>query len=219
MIWWKDPRIEPVIQAYQALSERERILTQVTLHFILAGIVGFILLEPLYSRAMENRSATMLMTGENKLLEGQLTALQNEPVKDPNQALNDAIEKLRAEQKNIQLRISNLTDALVSPENMVVVLEQMLKQDQRLKITRLETIPKKEIKLEKNSDDARLFRHGLRITVTSSYPGLVDYLKRLDALKWRLYWQMLKYKVSRYPKGELTLEVYTLSTREEVIGA
>lgn len=219
MSWWKDPRIDPLIQRYQRLSHRERVLTQITIHVSLFGLLGVLLLNPLYTSAMQDRSEASLLSGENKLLEQQLQALQNEPIVDPNQALSALIEKLQAEKKGIDLRISNLTDALVSPENMVAVLEQMLKQDRRLKITSLETIPKEEINLEKNSDDARLFRHGLRITVTASYPGLVDYLKRLDSLKWRIYWQMLEYKVSRYPKGELTLEVYTLSTSEEVIGA
>jgi len=219
MNWWQHAQVAQVIDGYQNLSEREQKLTQITLHVVVFVLLAFLLLDPIFSGAQQKSKQAGSIRGENSLLEQQLFSLQNEAVVDPNQALRDQLEQLEAENKNLQLRINNLTDALVSPENMVVVLEQMLTQDKRLKITSLESIPKQQIELEGDGEATRLFRHGLRVTVNATYPSLVAYLQRLDALKWRLYWQTLDYKVTRYPKGELTLEVYTLSTSEEVLGA
>ena len=219
MNWWQQPYIARAINAYLVLNEREKILAKITINALLVFIFIFFLIEPFFSSAVSQQDETSLLKAENSRFEQQLQELQNTPVIDPNQVLRDQIEALEAESQNIQLRIANLTDALVSPENMVEILEQMLTQDQRLKVTSLVSMPKEQIELEEGDGQSLLFRHGLKITVTATYPSLVAYLKRLDALKWRVYWQSLEYKVSRYPKGELTLEVYTLSTREEVLGA
>ena len=219
MSWWQQPQIAAAIDHYQNLSERERLLTQITLHVFILALLGFLLIDPMWSATMQKRNETTLLTGENNQLQQQLFELQSSAVTDPNQALRDQIETLSAQQQSLELRINNLTDALVSPEHMVTILEQMLTQDKRLKITSLVSIPKEEIELEQGDSKSRLFRHGLKVTVSATYPSLVEYLKRLDALRWRLYWQSLEYKVSRYPKGELTLEVYTLSTEEGVLGA
>lgn len=219
MNWWQQPHVSRAITVYQGLNKREKLLTQITFNALLVMALFVFLVEPLLTKALSRQEEATLLTAENSRLEQQLHDMQNMPVIDPNQAIRDRIEALEAESHSVQLRIANLTDALVSPENMVEILEQILTQDKRLKIISLASIPKERIELEDGDEQSSLFRHGLKITVTATYPSLVAYLKRLDDLEWRIYWQSLDYKVSRYPRGELTLEVYTLSTREEVLGA
>lgn len=219
MKWWQHPQVAVVIQRYQALNPRERQLSLITLHFVLLALMAVVFIEPLASRGMAQQSQANELMATNARLEQQLQQLQNSPIKDPNQDLRDELELLTTERLSIESRISNLTDALVSPDKMVAVLEQMLTQDSRLKITSLVTLPKEEIQLDANDPSARLYRHGLRLRIRATYDSLVDYLKRLDALQWRLYWQSLDYRVEQYPRGELLLEVYTLSSREDVVGA
>jgi MSHA biogenesis protein MshJ len=219
MKWWQRPQVAVLIQRYQALNPRERQLSLITLHFVLLALMAVVFIEPLASRGMAQQSQANELLATNARLEQQLQQLQNSPIKDPNQDLRDELELLTTERLSIESRISNLTDALVSPDKMVAVLEQMLTQDSRLKITSLVTLPKEEIQLDANDPSARLYRHGLRLRIRATYDSLVDYLKRLDALQWRLYWQSLDYRVEQYPRGELLLEVYTLSSREDVVGA
>ena len=219
MKWWQRPQVVVFIQRYQALNPRERQLSLITLHFVLLALMAVVFIEPLVSRGMVQQSQANELLATNARLEQQLRQLQNSPIKDPNQELRDELELLTTERLSIESRISNLTDALVSPDKMVAVLEQMLTQDSRLKITSLVTLPKEEIQLDANDPSARLYRHGLRLRIRATYDSLVDYLKRLDALQWRLYWQSLDYRVEQYPRGELLLEVYTLSSREDVVGA
>ena len=219
MKWWQHPQVAAVIRRYQALNPRERQLSLMTLHFVLLALMAVVFIEPLASRGMAQQDQANELLATNARLEQQLRQLQNSPIKDPNQELRDELELLTTERLSIESRISNLTDALVSPDKMVAVLEQMLTQDSRLKITSLVTLPKEEIQLDANDPSARLYRHGLRLRIRATYDSLVDYLKRLDALQWRLYWQSLDYRVEQYPRGELLLEVYTLSSREDVVGA
>jgi len=69
-------------------------------------------------------------------------------------------------------------------------------------------------------DDARIaeeriigvYKHSVRITLKGQYFFVVDYLKRLESLSWRFYWEFIDYEVEVYPTATVTLEVYTLST-------
>ena len=216
--WWQQPRAAALIQQYLNLNPRERWLTLITLSLLLLVLGSWLLAEPLWRDGWQRQQQAQQRQQENQQLQQRLTQLQNTPVVDPNQVLRDELELLRSEHQAIEQRIASLTDALVSPQQMVVVLEQMLTQDSRLKITGLVTLPREEILLGEDEPQARLYKHRLRITLSASYPALLAYLQRLDTLKWRLYWQLLDYQVEQYPRGEVTLEVYTLSSREDVLG-
>jgi MSHA biogenesis protein MshJ len=63
------------------------------------------------------------------------------------------------------------------------------------------------------------YRHGLEIEVEGSYAACLDYLNAIEALPWRLYWQVLELDVIDYPLNRIRIEVGTLSLDEEWIGA
>ena len=52
----------------------------------------------------------------------------------------------------------------------------------------------------------------------STYENTVRYLKRLDELPWKIFWQELNYESGEYPNGNLKIKIYTLSTSREVLG-
>ena len=101
---------------------------------------------------------------------------------------------------------------------MLSVLRDLLEADPRLQLLALNNSTRERVDLGQQYEDVHLYRHGLQLTLAATYPGLLAYLERLDQSPWRLYWQLLDYKVSDYPKGQVTLKVYTLSSQEEVLG-
>lgn len=56
-----------------------------------------------------------------------------------------------------------------------------------------------------------LFRHGVQMVLEGSYLDLLDYLTRMEQLPSQLYWGNMQLQVVRYPKVELTIEIYTVS--------
>ncbi|TVZ38421.1 MSHA biogenesis protein MshJ [Alteromonadaceae bacterium 2753L.S.0a.02] len=64
-----------------------------------------------------------------------------------------------------------------------------------------------------------VYKHAVRITLQGNYFSVVDYLQRLEHLKWRFYWDFIDYHVDKYPSAIVTLEVYTLSTDRGMFGA
>ncbi|WP_058462974.1 hypothetical protein [Legionella adelaidensis] len=49
-----------------------------------------------------------------------------------------------------------------------------------------------------------------KLTLKGNYFSILNYLARLERLKWQLYWDKLEYKVEQYPTGIATIEFYTL---------
>ncbi|TVV42731.1 type II secretion system protein GspM [Thalassolituus sp. C2-1] len=216
--WWRHPLAQKLITAYKKLLPREQLLLQIILHAVILALFSLFLLQPLWQRSEVLQQTTASQQQQNQQLQEQLAQQQLQVMTDPNQPLRDELARLQVQQADMNRRIATLTDALVSPAQMVPLLEQMLKQDKRLQLKSLVNLPRERLGLGEEFADVQLYRHGLRLTLDASYDGLLAYLQRLDAMPWRLFWQELNFTVDQHPRGELTLEVYTLSMREEVLG-
>ena len=59
--------------------------------------------------------------------------------------------------------------------------------------------------------DKLIFRHGVELTVSGTYPDLYAYLAGLEKLPTQLYWGRADLSVSTHPVTTLKLTVYTLS--------
>ncbi|MCT7360456.1 type II secretion system protein GspM [Thalassolituus pacificus] len=217
-LWWRHPLAQKGIAAYNALRPREQILLQIILHAVVLALFSLLLLQPLWQRSMALQQTTVSQQQQNQQLHNQLEQLRLQAINDPNQPLRDELARLQVQQTHMNQRITALTDALVSPAQMVPLLEQMLKQDKRLQLKSLVNLPRQPLELGEEFADVQLYSHHLRLTLDASYDGLLAYLQRLDAMPWRLFWQSLDFHIVQHPRGELTLEVYTLSMREEVLG-
>ncbi|MEK9712942.1 MAG: hypothetical protein VW258_10285 [Thalassolituus sp.] len=215
--WWQSPKVENILEKYRALSERERKLGLITAHVVVAGVYIAFIAAPLWTSALYERRQANETESNVLRLEAHLDRLRNTPVLDPNDAVRDDLEKVRTQKDVIDERIRSLTDTLVAPEYMPQVLESMLQQDRSLKLMSLENSAGESVALGQEFADVDLFQHGVSISMEADYPALMSYLTRLDSMPWKLYWRSLDYSVEEYPKGQLHLEVYTLSTREEIL--
>jgi MSHA biogenesis protein MshJ len=217
IIWWQDPRIVSGLEKYRELSTRERKLVLITAHVVIAAVLVFFIAAPIWAIALKDRQQANELESNSLRLEAHLQRLRSTPVLDPNDAVRDDIEKVLGQKAVVDERIQSLTDTLVAPENMPSVLESMMTQDTRLKLISLENTEGQSIALGSEFSDVDLYRHGMKIRMSADYPSLMSYLQRLDSMPWKLYWQSLDYTVENYPGGELYLEVFTLSTREEIL--
>lgn len=215
--WWQAPQIEQALEKYRSLSARERKLAVITGHVVVAAVLLMFVVGPIWTSALQERRQANEIESNVLRLEAHLGRLRSTPLLDPNDAVRDDLNKIREQKNTIDERIRGLTDTLVSPEYMPQVLESMLTENPRLKLLSLENKAGESLALGQAFADVDLYRHGVAIRLETDYPALLSYLQRLDDMPWKLYWTSLDYQVENYPKGELTLEVYTLSTREEIL--
>ncbi len=82
-------------------------------------------------------------------------------------------------------------------------------------------LPKKKSPVQQKLQEHHVgvYKHTVVLALEGSYFNVITYLKSLENLPWKIYWHELDYSVTDYPKAEVLLEVYTLSTEEGFIGA
>lgn len=163
--------------------------------------------------------------------------------RDPDAALKREQLKLQGKLLQLENDLEALSLRLVASENLPDILKAISENAKSVKIQSLKTHPPEMIdiggrkveiasmaratqnyvKNEPNSDQAppseRVYRHAISLRIEGRYFEVVDYLKELEGLKWRFYWEGLDYMVAQYPMATVDIELYTLSTDEGMLGA
>lgn len=235
MTWWqKKPFIE-AITAYEKISAREQKIVLSTFVVVLSLLGYMLMIEPLVLSSIQLVEEESQLVKTNTLLTEQIEKTKNRETDNPNLALEVQFKKLLEESQASQKKIDLLTQSLVAPKQMVGLLEKVLTQDKQLKLISLSNLPEEAMSIEgrnltstsdasdasdndTDSNEALIYRHTFEIELEATYDSAVSYLKRLDSLPWQLFWQDLKYESTVYPKGRLSLRVYTLSMSQEVLG-
>jgi len=61
------------------------------------------------------------------------------------------------------------------------------------------------------SQDGGMFRHGVELKIQGGYLDILNYLARLEAMQWQLFWSKASLTVEEHPTATLTLTLHTLS--------
>lgn len=211
-------RLAPLLAKVNALSLRERLLILITALAMIAAIWQTLLMQPLTESANLNRA--------------ELTALESRIVA-ANRSLEEQIMQLagggdeqRSRIASLQLRIDEINATLgnhaaelIDPAEMARVLEGVLKEQSRLSLVRIRNTTPESLSASDEASDITFYRHGLEIEVEGSYAACLEYLNAIEALPWKLYWQVLELDVIDYPRNRIRIEVSTLSLDKEWIGA
>ncbi len=135
---------------------------------------------------------------------------------DPNEAMRREIEELNIKLKNLDASLAQSTVDLIPSFDMPSVLQDMLSAVGSLKLQSVTSIPPMVI-IEDDSGGVSLYRHGTRLVLEGSYLDTMKYLQALENLSKKFMWGSFSYEVKEYPKGIVTIEVYTLSSSKDFI--
>lgn len=211
-------QIAPVLARIDSLSRRERLLIMVTALTIIVGLWHLLLMGPLGDRAdasrIELESLKQRIDSANQNLEDQILQLAGEGNEERGHI---AVLKQRIDEINETL--GNHSSELIDPAEMARVLQEILEEQTSLSLVRIGNTTPERLAAEEDSSGVTFYRHGLVIELEGSYFDCVNYLAEIEALPWRLYWQVLDLEVVEYPLNRVRLEVSSLSLDEEWIGA
>jgi len=144
-------------------------------------------------------------------------------VRHPDEAaIADLESKIREAEKSVEAK----QRAFIAPEELPVLLRQMLGRNPQLKLESLRLLPGTPLQTPGAAASAsapgkpagaqagaEVYRHGVAVTLTGSYFDLLQYLSELEKLPAPLLWGKFELQVEQYPEVKLSLIVYTLSTR------
>lgn len=208
----------PVIAKIDALSVRERLLVLITALVLIGAVWHTLLMQPLEQQADRTRvELTELkerIETANQNLEEQILQLAGGGAEQQSR-----IASLRRRIDEINATLGNHAAELIDPAEMAQVLEGVLKEQSKLTLVRIRNTTPDSLTADEDPDAVTFYRHGLEIEVEGSYAACLEYLSAIEALPWRLYWQILELDVIDYPRNRIRIEVGTLSLDQEWIGA
>lgn len=216
-----------LLARYDALQQRERWL-------IAIGLLGGIILlaySLFIDPAIQQARLAERTSAEQRLqingLNAQIAALQS-PDLNPDVAARAELDALKKQLDALATRLQAMERALVPPQQMSALLEDMIGNRSGLRLLGLKTLPVSPLLERKSSSDDKakadsrpgavadqastgLFKHGLEVRLEGSYQDLTAYLQRLEQSPMKVLWSSAVLSADKHPKLVLTLTVYTLS--------
>lgn len=169
------------------------------------------------------------LQSNQKSAQTTIQILEQSLAQDPNDAINKQISQYEQRLTAVDNELLLLTSDLINPIQMRYALIELLQTQKAVSLLSFEVLPAQSMNLaSQNANDSEgneaseqpltLYKHGIKLTLKGGYFALRDYLTQLEQLEWRFFWQEFDYQLTQYPKSELTIEMYSLSTKEEFIG-
>jgi MSHA biogenesis protein MshJ len=205
-----------------ALTVRERALVLLSALAIIYLLWEFVLYQPL----AQSKSAvnTELMAVQQKIAameQEELIFIQTLHL-DPDRELKIEVQDLQNRMAVLDSNLADLSVGLVPADKLAVILQDVLARTESLQLQSLQTLPVERLELNvktgADGGSAGVYKHSVAITVKGSYFQLLEYLKKLETLTWRFYWDELRYQQESYPNGLFEIRVYTLSTDKGLFG-
>jgi MSHA biogenesis protein MshJ len=214
------------IETYiDGLSKRD----QISLAIIIFVVVLMIWFKSFYVPLSSNLAAIKDDLGKSNtnliVAQAKMSALQKSMEQDPDRENKEKLARYIQRGKNLDKELAKTSTQIITPQEMVKLLEQMLKNQSGLKFISLKNKPATpEFTDTGNKSDKKggrvssIYRHSVVLQVEGSYHNALAYMQKLEKLPWIFYWQGVEIETKKYPKSIITLEIYTLGFREGLIG-
>jgi MSHA biogenesis protein MshJ len=219
-----------------ALARVERWLSQISLReraLILVALAGVslaswdaLVLRPHGARTAERRDERGRLETLLADLDERRSLLETALAADPNAARRARAAELQARLAGVDAEIRASASGLIAPDEMTRVLEALLSARPALRVLRLEGAPARAL-----VDPAAppggaagppaqpIYRHELQLEIEASFAETLEFLRAVEALPWKFFWDELRYDVASHPTARVALVVHTFSDREGWVGA
>jgi MSHA biogenesis protein MshJ len=215
-------RVRQLTRRFDARTERERIAMLCAVAALTFWAADHLWVTPAFLRS--RAAATQLADARQALATLHADETRARTVgADQDRALQAEIAQWRQRLAAENDAMRQHQSTLVSPDQMVEVLQQMLPHDGKLRLVDLHSLDRSELGAVAPSPAAAasgalpggngpaVYRHGVELTLEGGWGDLVDYLQALEHMPRRVLWGGLSMHVAQYPKVVLTVRLYTLS--------
>jgi MSHA biogenesis protein MshJ len=217
--------VEQYVKRLDALARRERIMIFAAGVAVILGLLYLLGIGPALERSKV--MATRIADQKNQIAAAvaQKAELERALKQDPDGAVRERIADKRRQIAEIDTQLAGLQRTLVPPQTMGVVLEELVGQDQRVRIVELHNLAPAPLVEKEGQAPApagsptvaaasaggrHVYKHGVQVVVEGSYLDLLAYVARLEKQPWQVYWGRTVMSAD-YPKVRVELTLYTLS--------
>ena len=142
---------------------------------------------------------------------------------DPNADLQAQIQNVERQRQAFEQEIRDHAGQLIQPQEMPAILREVLASTNGLSFVGLEGIGAEPLvttadESGQTTAQTNAYRHGFRIHFSGSYLNTIEYLRALEELPWRFFWDAVDLDVTQHPNASASVVIYTLSLDGRWIG-
>lgn len=220
---------QKLCEQYMQLQLRERRLIFFACLTMLLWIGALYIAEPLWQALQLGKQQQKQAMAQMAQLQQQADAMLQALNSDPNAEIRGQIQQRQQQRELINQQIKQLTGRYVSPEQMLALLQDVLKQSPGVQLKAMRSLTPEIIRIgapqaaqittaqDSSNTAPQLYLHKTEIKFTGQYAQLQALLQKLEDLPWQLHWHQLEYSVSEHPEAELRLELETISEQAEYL--
>ena len=227
-------RWQQLSEQYLQLQLRERRLIYLASLALLLWLGVLYAIEPLWQSLQAGKQQQKLVLQQMAQLQQQVDTVLQVLNTDPNTQIRSQISQSEQQRDQLSQQIKQLTGRYVSPEQMLPLLQDVLKSSPGVKLLRMRSLQAEPVILAAAPKAAApaqaaatpgqsvpaaplLYLHKTEISFSGQYAQLQRLLQQLEQLPWQLHWHQLEYKVSEHPQAELRLELETISEQADYL--
>jgi MSHA biogenesis protein MshJ len=194
---------------------------------VAAGLIVLLvhttMLSPLLAQRAELQSQLRQQNDNIAGLDAEIKAVVEAHERDPDAPARARLVAVKSESGALAAQLRAMQSKLVPAERMAPLLQTILRDNGRLQLVSLKTLPVHSL-LEATAaagaapDGAAaarpaslIYRHAVEVTVRGNYLDMVNYMATLESMPDQLFWAHADLQVEQYPNARLTLTLYTLS--------
>jgi MSHA biogenesis protein MshJ len=166
------------------------------------------------------------IANELQSIQATLSSLSSKAQADPNKSLKQQSDAIDDQIKTVEAYIENETASLIKPPEMAKLLAEIFKSQEGLQLVSLDkarATPLLAPELDPATKEPlpvkyQIYRHDFTIQFRGSYMATLAYMKALESIDGQFFWGAVEYSSDEFPKGLVTINLYTLSLNEGWIG-
>jgi MSHA biogenesis protein MshJ len=218
-------KFSKVINTIDGMSLRERLILVVVSVLVLHLAWDLYFFTPLQREGQQITDKITETQKEVARMEQEVQGFQRIFEHDPDAENRTRIQAAEQEIAQLNGRIQQLAEVMIEPQQMVQLLEELLQREQNLRLVKLENIAPRPFLETKEGQEGvvsapgvNLYQHGFVIEFEGDFYSTLSYLKELEKLPWRFFWDGVTFDVQEYPNARVRIELHTLGLSEGWIG-
>jgi MSHA biogenesis protein MshJ len=239
-------RLQQIRERFDALSVRERLMVFAAVLAVSGTLWNLVVWKPIVKHQQNSVELIKGWQSRVKNIDRKISLISSNMTDAGQSGAMIRIKHLKDEIRSINEIKKDITVGFIRPKQIADVLKGILKKEPGLKLVRLQSLgveplfskreeknkksvrqnasqtppldSSKEVKKSGLSTKPDIYKHGILLEFQGDYISTVNYLKKLESLPWKFYWDGMGYEVLEYPEALITINVFTLSLEKGWIG-
>lgn len=205
-------RINQLIERVDAMELRQRIMLLAAGLIVMFFVADTFAIQPAIKQQKTLRQAVGDWESKLDVLRERTGILTD----GPSGHAASSYSKMRARLTDLEARIQQQMGGLLAPAQAIKVLERVLEQDLKLLKVNASSSPLGDNDALTDSGQlqgAGINRYRMQLQLEGSYLATLRYLRALENLPWKFFWEGVEYEVIEHPTARITIDLYTLGIK------